>query len=138
MGLFSIRGENRDNIQAQVWYPNLADRSVWTRVMSQPSFKQRYDEIAGSSDSLVEVFELNKAIKGQEGVVPAGQPGIVAWLEDGKYEVHLPVKEHPLSVGAIATHEVTVEEPADQYPEELHAGRMAVAMAIQQQVNETK
>ncbi len=138
MGLFSIRGENLDAIQAQIWFPDLQsprgllEADEYTRVMSQPGFKTRHDDVLANTDSMVEVFELNKTVRGEYGVAAGERPGIVGRMTMSIFEVHVPIRRHLFDDKSMSVQEVELPELNDDpYVYGLQASRMAAAKAIQ-------
>lgn len=136
MGLFRMHGHDLEAIQQQIWYPNLTNRSQYTDVMRWPDFHQLYDEVLGHTDSIVEVFQLNKQVTGPNGVVAEARPGISARMPEsgGHYEVHLPVKQWFADITSMAMYDVQLDVDTDPYKYGPFAGRVATAMAIQQHV----
>lgn len=137
MGLFRMHGHDLEAIQHQIWYPNMTNRSEYTRVMSQPNFHKLYNEVLDHTDSIVEVFELNKIVTGPNGAVSASpRSGISARMSgtSSHYEVHLPARRHFADITSMAMYEVELDIDTDPYKYGPYAGRVATAMAIQQHV----
>ncbi len=136
MGLMSIRGNRLDDIQGQIWYPDtVGNRTEAARIFSQPGFSALYDTVLGQTDSIVEIFQLNKAIRGDRGVkeyISADRAGIAARMDDELYQIHLPIHSYPFDISSMAVKEVLLPlDETDPYKYGPFAGRVAVAKAIQ-------
>lgn len=140
MGLFSIRGNDLAEVQRHVGFPAVKNQGKFEEIMREPGFKQLYDEILASTDSVVTVFKLNKTIKSDGRKRVAGDfCGIVAHMPDGGYQVCLPIREHALDLSAFAVQSIEADEVAtDPYAYAAFGGRLAVATAIQVELGFTK
>lgn len=149
MGLLSVHGENLDVIQKQVWLPGVEQEPAQGRytsqgvyVYTQPHFKERFEK-ALEIDPQTRIFELNKAVKGPNGVVLDGRAGFVMRrpvTEPGiaGFDAHLPARLRMFDIGSMAKVEINLPEEKLHESERRNNLHVSVAaLAIQGYVNGT-